>query len=268
MDQNNDNNTIKKFGFSWRVGRNWGIAHPNDICYNDRQSIYNTDDHIRLGIDYAPKDLEVNGNIKRYDWSVGYISTEQTIKYGYLRVDFKLPVGRHIWPAIWLTDGKTWPPEIDIVEGTTDSYSWPILKPNTGRRMYRANPFMNRIFPSCHLGTKPEEHIHKSYAKFRGTCPCYLDILGDNYCEIIWAPNRILIYYNGHKVMDEKDPDVLKYYNQSSGMEIHLNNYVTNGFKMIDLMEMKDHKRKGFTDEFLIYDLKYDPDYAKYLYNF
>ena len=267
--------TINKFGFNWRVGRNWGIAHPEHICYNNPISIHEGNNYIGLGIDRKPAYIPIDGytnpedpdmgNTKFYPWSVGYLSTIETIKYGYIRVEFKLPIGMHVWPAIWLTDGKTWPPEVDIVEGWTGQYNWPILKPKSARRLYRVNPLANRIFPGVHLGTSPKDHWGKSYTKFRGTSPCYLNIPGINNCELIWTPDRLIAYYNGHKVMDESDPEILKYFNDSEGMEIHLNNYISNDFTINDYIEMIQKPEKDYCKWFYIYDVQYNPDYKQYL---
>lgn len=268
---------ISIFGFNWIVGRQWGIAHPDSICYNGKQSIFVNPEigFIQLGIDHDPTDIPIPDHydpknpdverIKHYEWSVGYLSSVESIKYGYLRVMFKLPIGNHLLPAIWLADCKTWPPEIDIVEGWTGTYNWPIFKPKTPHRLYRVNPFANGIFPGVHLGTNPKKHWGKSYTKFRGTSPCYLNITNYNICELIWTPERLLTFYNGHKVMDESDPAIIKYYNNSDGMCIHLNNYITNDFTVADYIEMEQKKNSGYDKQFRIIDLAYDPNYKQFL---
>lgn len=265
------------FGFNWRIGRVWGIAHPDDICYNGEQSVSVHPEMglVQLGIDMDPKNIPIEGyydpenpdmeGVKRYIWSVGYISSLESVKYGYLKVVFKLPIGNHLWPAIWMYDCETWPPEVDIVEGWSGHYNWPIFKPKSPKRIYNTNPFANRIFPSVHLGTNIKEHWSKSYEKFRGTCRRYLDVTGVNTCEFIWTPDRLLVYYNGHEVMNEIDPKILKYYNNSKGMCIHLNNYVDGNFTTDDYIEMESKVGDGYDKQFRIFDLVYDPDYKKHL---
>lgn len=261
------------FGFNWRVGRSWGLAHPDDICYNDPCSIADINGRVYLGVDYKPTDIPLPGyinpyepdmgNLKHYDWSVGYISTLDTIKYGYLRVDFHLPIGNHLWPAIWLTDGKTWPPEIDIMEAWSGYYKWPIFKPRNMDKIYKNTPFTNRIFPTIHTGTTADERDCKSYDSLCNTWVSIIKPTKINTCELIWTPDRILIYYNGHKVVDETDPRILKYFNNSEGMEIHLNNYVTNDFTKADYEKMmRSNKNSKW---FEIINLQYSPDYKPYL---
>ena len=257
---------MEYFGINWQIGRPWGNHHPDHNCWNAPESVVFKDNILQLGVDYKPVIFDVpdpnnpgQTYKKRYPWSVGYVTSTDSFKYGYFRVDFKLPLGKQLWPAIWLSDQDTWPPEIDIVEGWTDQYNWPIFKPKSADRIYRINPFANRIFPSLHLGTNPKEHHMKSYKKLNGSPTCYLDITGVNVCELVWAPDRLRIYYNGRLFMEETRPEILKYYNESNGMKIHLNNYVTNNFNIDDYIHMND--RKDMCKWFYIYNVDYNTDY-------
>jgi hypothetical protein len=260
---------MEYFGINWQIGRPWGNHHPEHNCWNSPESVKYEDDTLCLGVDYKPVIFDVPDRDdpgktykKRYPWSVGYVTSTDSFKYGYFRVEFKLPLGKQLWPAIWLSDRKTWPPEIDIVEGWSDQYNW-LIKPKSVNWIYRINPLANRIFPSVHTGTNPEEHRIKSYKKFNGTPSSYIDITGRNVCELIWAPDRLVIYYNGRKVMEETRPEILKYYNESSGMNLHLNNYVTNNFHIDEFIHMND--RKDTCKWFYIFDIEYNSDYESKL---
>lgn len=246
------------YGFNWRLGRKWGVAHPKDICYNSADTIeVGQDDVIHLGIKYEPQEFVFDGVPKLYPYSVGYISSIETIKYGHLTVDFKLPIGMHLWPAVWLTDVNTWPPEIDIMEAWSGCYEW-LVQPKSPKKIYRANWLANKIYPGVVLGTCVEEKHGKSYRTFRGSMACYLDTEKVNRCELDWREDRLQVWYNGHKVADEKDPEVLKYFNDSEGMEIHLNNYVSNDFTDTDLNEINTKKDDGYTSDFQILNLVYE----------
>ncbi len=254
---------IDLFGFTWIVGRHWGLAHPDDICYADAGPIDIKNDHeVWLGIEHNPKVFYFDDWPKVYPWAVGYLVSNEAIKYGYLKVDFEFPLGKQVWPAIWLSDCETWPPEIDIMEAWSDQYQWCIFKPKTPEKVYRYTPFSNRIFPSVHLGTKPSEHWFKSFQRMGGSPKKWMKVGERNTCELIWTPDRVVVLYNGHKAMDVKDKKIMKYYNDSKGMFIHIDNYVSNDFTMDDFNLLSE---PGYTKWFKIFGLQYDPEYQKYI---
>lgn len=228
-----NNEEFEKFGFRWRIGRSWGLAHPDHICYADGNVVQVFENEIRLGLEYKPKCFTTDQ--KTLMWGIGYVSSLQSFKYGTLKVDFILPQGQHLWPAIWVYDCETWPPEIDIVEAWTND----VLK---GKRCYRRVwkgipiPFTNEIMPGLVMGNCAENKTGKSYRKlFRGTCSSLLNTDGGaNTCVLDWQPDEMIIMWNGHVIAREKDKEVLKWFNQSKGMQIHLNNYITNQFNASD----------------------------------
>lgn len=253
--KNKRNDTFYMFGFNWRIGRQWGIAHPSHTCWNSKNTVSIIGDkEIRLDIGNEKKYFDFGNGQKLYPWSVGYVSTIETIKYGTLKVDFILPQGNNLWPAIWITDGRTWPPEIDIVE------AWSNNKYN-GNRCYRrvwngiTIPFVNDIFPGVITGNCVENKGSKAYRNlFKGTYSNYLNTNGGkNSCVLDWKQDEIVISWNGRVVAHEKDSDTLKWFNDSEGMEIHLNNYVANDFS-----EYNYHKLPNDCSRCLrITDLKY-----------
>lgn len=240
---------FEMFGFHWKIGRGWGVAHPDHICWNSPNVVAYTKDarvgfrvpkpEIRLGVGHEPATFDFGEGPQTFPWSVGYVSTMETIKYGTLKVDFILPQGQHLWPAIWMTDGKTWPPEIDIVE----AWSNDVLE---GKRCYRRTwkgipiPFTNEIFPGLVMGNCPRNKTGKSYRKlFRGTCSSLLNTDGGvNTCVLDWQPDEMVIMWNGRVIARESDKEALQWFNDSEGMEIHLNNYVTNQFNPDDFAKL------------------------------
>lgn len=247
--------TFEMFGFNWRIGRHWGIAHPNHICWNSPDTVrVVADREIRLDIRHEEKVFNFGEGDVTYPWSVGYVSSIETVKYGTVKVDYILPQGSNLWPAIWMSDGKTWPPEIDIVEAWSNSKY-------KGKRCYRkvwngiTIPFVNDIFPGVVTGNCVENKGGKSYRNiFKGTCSKYLKTDGNiNTCVLDWQKDEIVILWNGHLVAREKDPKVLKWFNESEGMEIHLNNYVTNDFTAYDYEKLPSDESRFLR----IMDLKY-----------
>lgn len=262
FNQAKQSTPFEYFGFHWMVGRPWGIAHPKHICWNSPDVVaYAKDDskvkpEIRLGVGFENRTFDFGEDgTGIYPWKVGYVTSVESFRYGRLSVDFILPQGSNLWPAIWLSDCATWPPEIDIVEGWTNS----IL---SGKRCYRRTwkgipiPFTNEIFPGVHLGNNAKIHYGRSFRnKLKGTCSSYLHTDGRvNNCTIYWHPKWIDIYYNGHQVAHVEDEETLKWFNESEGMQIHLNNYVTNAFRGEDFKKLEDSERSCLR----IMGLKYD----------
>jgi hypothetical protein len=101
-----------------------------------------------------------------------------------------------------------------------------------------------------------------TYRIFNGTPMGFIKPLEVNRCTLIWTPDEIIMFYNDHEVAWETDPDIIRYFNESKGMEIHLNNYITNDFTGADFTQMKT--TKGFTSDFCITGLHYDPDYRSF----
>ena len=246
---------FSKWGFDWRIGRSWGISHPDDICYCDGSMVQlDPYGNLKLGIGYEPKTVPqyIDGETRYVteDWKVGYISSIQT-KYGILNVKYGLPFGRNLWPAIWLTDDKTWPPEIDIVEGWTNTAWCPIWS----KSGYRRNLLANSVYPTLHTSNSAETHETCSYRTFGGTPICKLDPERPAECQIYWSPDLIEIFYRNvdqdwHRIVSETRPEILQWFNQSEGMSIQLNNYITNDFTMDDYNDIE-------SSDLTIYELQY-----------
>lgn len=66
-----------------------------------------------------------------HTWRSGSITSRSTRSEGYFEARIKMPLGKGMWPAFWLTSSKRWPPEWDILEiphtdGTLYQYMHPI----------------------------------------------------------------------------------------------------------------------------------------------
>ena len=136
-----------------------------------------------------------------------------------------------------------------------------VINKYNGNRCYRrvwngiTIPFVNDIFPGVITGNCVENKGSKAYRNlFKGTYSNYLNTNGGkNSCVLDWKQDEIVISWNGRVVAHEKDSDTLKWFNDSEGMEIHLNNYVANDFS-----EYNYHKLPNDCSRCLrITDLKY-----------
>ena len=124
----------------------------------------------------------------------------------------KLPKGKWLWPAIWLSNFKTWPPEIDILEG----YS------RKGNYENSANFKNFKLQPNIHYGHDFDGSKTSYGAKSH---PIFNAIDKEITYGLIWEKNAIKIYYDGYKVFQTSDDKILKYFNiEENKMEIILNN--------------------------------------------
>ena len=84
--------------------------------------------------------------------------------------------GSNLWPAIWLTNSDTWPPEIDVLEGYSNS---------KGKWGMRLNT-------NLHLGDTDDNH-YQTKAMSHGWL---VDKLTSINLKLIWTTTSIEIYYN------------------------------------------------------------------------
>lgn len=193
-------------GYEWMNGQPWGVAHPNKNhtwwCDETETSIVPNGNLIQ-GINNNQKYFEEIDQTK--DFGCGCISTYQSFLYGKFHFEYKLPVGIHLWPAIWLAGVHSWPPEIDIMEGWSGNGLICKNKPN-----YRRFPLFNNIHPGIFYVKQGETVYGKGYGNFGSDRATYswLQKLNDwNTCDLIWKPDLIEVYYNNHKVMKITDND-------------------------------------------------------------
>ena len=229
-------------GFRWRNGHPWGAAHPDP-----RYVWYADPDEAVVSVEYGSLLLGINDNPRYFDgigqtkgFGCGYVSTIETFLYGRFRFEYVLPRGIHLWPAIWLSGIDSWPPEIDIVEGWSgEGY---FIK---GRPSYRKIPGFNRIHPGVFYGRDGGGNpLGKGFGSLGSddvTFSCLQDTNGGcNSCELLWHPDRVCVKYNGRKVMDITDRDILD--GLCGRMYVCLDSAPGNGFTDNDYAE---YLRKG-----------------------
>lgn len=117
--------SIKKvtwLGKEWKTRFQWGWFHPGgDFHWFDS-------DQVKV-LDSGEVELYVSPNPREFNGVTipngsGMIESELHYGYGEYSADIKLPQGKNVFPAFWLTAVETWPPEIDIMEhwSNTDSF--------------------------------------------------------------------------------------------------------------------------------------------------
>lgn len=197
---------IKSFdwqGYEWISRPLWGLNHPNDAFtyYDENMVSINKNGYIELDFKYHPKPLSMeDGSIVMKPYGRGSCRCTTEFKYGEFEWEMKLPYGKYLWPALWLSSDHSWPPEIDCMEG------WSKKNPNYVKRLLFKN-----IHPTMHWS---ENGVHCQEDK-KNILRCWIKG-GDNYdkYKIIWTPNYVEIFYNGHLVNTFKNKKMLEEMNK------------------------------------------------------
>lgn len=212
----------------WRVGQPWGKFHPDSPHqYYGDSSVYIENEHLILDQKYLPTELKNwdSNRIYSIPHSVGLVTSKESYGYGFYQFKVRLPKGVGLWPAVWLTCDKTWPPEIDINE----SYS-------NEKGVYRG---------------KLESNFHFDFDKNKKSSGARSHFVYNTDRVILmscwWTKDFIKIYYNGHLVRQITSEKTMKWFRDVK-MIIVLNNAVRPEFS---------HLVNEQTSKFHIYSVKY-----------
>ena len=207
----------------WLLGQPWGKFHPNHPhqYYGDTNEFINVQNgQLELYTRYRPK--------KFYDfksslyitipYGIGLVFCKKPFKYGYYEMEAMLPKGKYLWPALWITAVKTWPPEIDILE----SFSGKNGEYIDNFRIRNA-----RNEPNVHYGFV-EDNTKSSYGAFSYPIPNEPTQRFVKY-GLHWTEHFIRVYYDGYLVYQCTQKNILDYFNRPDvEMNIILNNAIQN----------------------------------------
>lgn len=213
-------------GSKWRLGQPWGNFHPGSLHqhYDTRgiETYVSNDKKLILELRHRP--LEVDKS-QLPDWrqgesisdkfqipyAVGLVTTKESWQYGWFEAEIKLPKGKPLWPAFWLTGKNSWPPEIDILEAYSRCGS-----DYRGRFLFKKRPFV-KIQPNLHYGSV-EGATKAMYGAY--DVPVWNATGRFIQYACWWERDFIKIYYDGMLVFECTDPEVLKWYNASNSDQI------------------------------------------------
>lgn len=157
------------------------VSLNNGLCLHITE---NTKIVTSYSIDGSLQDNQVPVTIPN---GVGLVTSKQDFGYGIYEWNIKLPKGKQLWPAIWLTGSKSWPPEVDILEGYSDN-----------------NDKYNRnLNTNIHCGHSSPEH----YGVGANRHGLFVDHNSNLNLVCHWTEKYIKIYYNGFlcRVLTNKD---------------------------------------------------------------
>lgn len=206
----------------WDIGQRWGEYHPEHPYqyYGKGEDFVSVESgNLNLYTRYQPKDFidrKSSGTIK-INYGIGLVISKESFSHGYYEVEAMLPEGILLWPAIWLTAVKTWPPEIDILE----SYSG-----REANYMNEKGVVNGKNQPNVHYGFS-EDKTKSSYGAFSYPLPHRPTKRFVKY-GLNWEKDFIRIYYDGYLVFQCTQGAILGYFNDPGvSMSIILNNGTT-----------------------------------------
>ena len=212
-------------GYEWLPREIWGQYHPDKAyCYYDKTAIdINDKDELILKTQYNPKifkgkSLHYNSKLTELEIpiGVGLVSCKEKFGYGYFEIEAKLPTGKNLWPAFWMSPNNSWPPEIDVIEGYTKNK-------NNYFHFNWKNPFgFWRVETNFHCGEQPNNYNLGSKTHWLG-----FKSPSKNYNKFgcLWAEDKIEIYYNNRLVRKLTDDKLLDEY-RGKTMNVKINTHV------------------------------------------
>ena len=178
------------FGLHWHPQMEGGrIIHPQHPYewYSD-DVITPNGDSLELMFRNNPRDIFYDGVMYHPTIERAMFRTEEAFDYGTFSADIKLPKGKNITCALWMSGEGNWPPEIDICE------AW--NKRNTYLRLFSWSTTTNfhyrdAMLNKTHIGSK-----NISWSKMGDPSKNF-----HNY-KVRWEYDRITFFVDGKAVRD------------------------------------------------------------------
>lgn len=204
----------------WRLGQPWGNFHSrllNQYYDTEGKQSFTENSYLNLKTEYSPKKI-IKSDLPNWRQSdrlpdeftipnaIGLITSRKSFKYGIFKANIKLPIGQNLWPAFWLCGDNSWPPEIDIFEAfTKDDIDY------RSRFFFKTRPYV-KIEPNLHFGNV-ENNSKRDYGPYKVPVRSAAKRFVEYTCW--WEKDFIKIYYDGIKVFQCTDKNILKWFNDT-----------------------------------------------------
>lgn len=219
---------IDWMGYRWRQDMPGGEKiHPDTpYRYYHYCSTFKFNDNLLLSVLKKPQRVgRWDGNTYDCKYACGLVRSEECFSYGTYTLYCSLPKGANLHSAFWLTNEKTWPPEIDIFEGYSNAFGgyWtPSISPHK---------------PIVKQGYAIETNVHYNTEDDKtniGATGCGINTLLNPASEINkysleWTPEYIIIRYNGNIVRyvdDRQNWPLFRQLNEHPQMYVIFNNVI------------------------------------------
>jgi len=213
--------TINWSGYEWLTQERFGEIHPKKrFNWYDSSAIEIRDGKLVLKTQYNPKTFTIDGEEFVSPIGIGLVSNTTRFKYGYFEIEAKLPTGKNLWPAFWMWGFDSWPPEIDVFE----AYSSPIFKTYLSINFPKIFNFW-KIETNFYYNTPDNPKSTGSVKKFLGFKNPQKNFI--KYA-CLWEENKITIFYDGRKIREFTDKQILSQFNNID-MNVIINTSMRDG---------------------------------------
>jgi hypothetical protein len=204
----------------------WGMYHPDNLYqwYDPAATVLNSSGlnlHVTANVFIDP---EKKVRIER---GVGMVHGRKPHGYGLYEWNIRLPEGKLLWPAVWTACGKTWPPEIDVIEAYSDA----------------DGKYKNRLNTNVHLGSSGSNHYQVG-ANRHGWLVDHKEKLN---LKCHWEKDFVKIYYNNFLVRVIRNKHDLSWLN-AIPEQVVIMNAAIRGFEGANL-PIADLTKKPFVVE-------------------
>ncbi len=186
--------TINQFGIKWKTGSEYGtMYHPNDLhewyddlCVDVKNGV--------LKLSTRANDLVIgyDDEVVTIPIATSRVHSIEKFLYGTFEAEIKLPTGKHLWPAFWLSG---WLPEIDIMEAYTNDkkhyFKWD-RKHLLRFWAVETNVHWKRMTTGTHRNLGGQ----RAWFGFKNPRKKFIKY------KLVWKPDNIKIYYNNKLVLE------------------------------------------------------------------
>jgi hypothetical protein len=237
-------------GYDWITSARYGRFNTKTPYQWYADECVNLDkDCMLLDVQYEPRKFErtVDEVLKTFwpDFAVGCVHCTEHFGFGTFEAECILPKGTNLWPAFWLSAWGSWPPEMDVFEGYSNS---------EGKYRVWFRPQFPWIWPTVNIEacTHYDKEPNNKQLPVKRLSVCkwkYNPTENIVRYKVVWTPDVIQYFYDDKLVTEVKDTHILEQFAQYK-MCVIFDSFVQSDFKHLDL---------PLQQQFIVKSFKYTP---------
>jgi len=250
---------IKWKGRTWETQESWGVVHPDyPYQYTDsacvevdagklilktrkKEKKYIEEGFLVIKTLPAQERIPIRQEIS-IPWARGLVMCMDKFHFGRYTIIATLPKGKNLWPAIWLYGHDHWPPEIDIMEGYSNSFgSYFNLSCNSFKSFWHSIKHPYKIEANYHIDAEGGLGTERAKLGY------FQDMNKAIRFEMFWSSDKIILTVNDH-IYSKLQGDVMKHFQKP--MRFLMNNGIR-----------RRGEENASESEFVIHHFYYNPYY-------